>query len=242
MRTLLTREAVAQRFNLKSQLTANSSQRNINSVWQYHPGAIAKSTPTKMETTKRTAAETTPSNNHTSSPNHLSNSNDKSLLVKQQKDIDYVIKKVRYLEGKISELKGCLFFTQQVNSLSAAKIDCQEHYSRRPCFVISRMNEPDDDINENPTKCSITLKQFVCTNRRIVWVCLTILKFTETLARESETNKYIMSLDVMKNIDKTYPIDKIDEKGLQRKIVKSTSDSFKEKVFKKHKKNKKLST
>ena len=138
MRTLLTREAVAQRFNLKSQLTANSSQRNINSVWQYHPGAIAKSTPTKMETTKRTAAETTPSNNHTSSPNHLSNSNDKSLLVKQQKDIDYVIKKVRYLEGKISELKGCLFFTQQVNSLSAAKIDCQEHYSRRPCFVISR--------------------------------------------------------------------------------------------------------
>ena len=80
----------------------------------------AKSTPTKMKTTERTATETTPSNNRTYSPNRLSNSNNKSLLVKQQKDIDYLVKKVKYFEGKISELEGCLFVTQRFNSLLEA--------------------------------------------------------------------------------------------------------------------------
>ena len=59
-------------------------------------------------------------------------------------------------------------------------------------------------------------------------------KVAETLARESNINKYI----IIKNIDKTHHIGKTDEKGLQRRIAKFTSDSFKEKVFKKHKKNK----
>ena len=89
----------------------------------------AKSTPTKMETTKRTTIETTPSNNHSSSRNHFSNSSDKSLLEIQQKGI------VRYLEGKISELEGCLLVTQRGNSLLEAKIDCQEQYSRQPWLV-----------------------------------------------------------------------------------------------------------
>ena len=55
----------------------------------------AKSTPIKIETTKRTASNTTPSNNHTSSPKQFSNSSNKSLLEKQQKDIDYLMKKGR---------------------------------------------------------------------------------------------------------------------------------------------------
>ena len=57
----------------------------------------------------------------------------------------------------------------------------------------------------------------------------------ETLARESDIHKDI----VIRNINKTHPIGKIDDKSLQCRIVKFTSDSFKEKVFKKHKKNKK---
>ena len=57
----------------------------------------------------------------------------------------------------------------------------------------------------------------------------------KTLARESDIHKDI----VIRNIDKTHPIGKIDDKGFQRRIVKFASDSFKEKVFKKHKKNKK---
>ena len=66
----------------------------------------SKLTPTKMNI-KRTTTETTPSNNHIS-PNQLSNSSEKNLFDKQQKDIDYLVKKIRYLEGKISELEGCL--------------------------------------------------------------------------------------------------------------------------------------
>ena len=60
-------------------------------------------------------------------------------------------------------------------------------------------------------------------------------KVAEALAKESDINKDI----VIKNIEKTHPIGKIDKKGLRRRIVKFTSDCFKEKVFKKHKKNKK---
>ena len=56
----------------------------------------------------------------------------------------------------------------------------------------------------------------------------------ETLAGESDINKDIS----IKNIDKTHPIGKIGKKDLQCRIIKFTSYSFKEKVFKKQKKNK----
>ena len=65
------------------------------------------------------------------------------------------------------------------------------------------MNEPGDDRND-------------------------LDKVAETLARESNISK-----DIIKNVNKTYPISKTDEKGLQHRIVKFTSDSFKGKVFKK---------
>ena len=162
----------------------------------------------KWLTTKITTTETTPSNNHSSSPNHLGNSSDKSHLEKQQKDTDYLIKNVRYLEGKISEL-GCLFVTQWVNSLLEAKVDRQKQYSRRPCLVISGMNKSGDDQNN-------------------------LDEVAETLARESDINKHI----AIKNIDKTHSIGKIGKKDLQCRIIKFTSYSFKEKVFKKQKKNK----
>ena len=89
-----------------------------------------------------------------------------------------------------------------------AKIDCQEQYSRRPCLVINGINEPADDEND-------------------------LDNVAETLARESDISKDI----IIKNIDKTHLIGKTDEKGLQRRTVKFTSNSFKEKVFKKHQKN-----
>ena len=84
----------------------------------------------------------------------------------QQKGTDYLKKKVRYLEGKISEL-GCLFVTQPVNSLLEAAIDYQEKYSRPPYVVIIKMNEPGDDENN-------------------------LDKVAETLARESSIQKDIV--------------------------------------------------
>ena len=62
-------------------------------------------------------------------------------------------------------------------------------------------------------------------------------KVAKTLARESHTSKDI----IIKNIDKTHLISKTGEKGLQRRIVKFTLNSFKEKVFQKYKKNKEKS-
>ena len=108
----------------------------------------AKSTPTKTETTKRTTTETTLSNNNHTSPYQLSINSKKKLFEKQQEDIDYLVKKVRCLDGKISEL-GCFFVTQQVNSLLEEKIDCQEQYSWLLWLAISRMKEPGDKKNNS---------------------------------------------------------------------------------------------
>ena len=79
-----------------------------------------------------------------------------------------------------------------------AKTDCQEQYSRQACLVISRMKEPGNDESD-------------------------LANLTKTPARESNLNKDI----VIKNIDKTHPISKIDEKDLQYRIVKFTSTRFK---------------
>ena len=54
-------------------------------------------------------------------------------------------------------------------------------------------------------------------------------KVAEPQARESDTSKDI----IIKNIDKTHPISKTGEKGLQRRIVKFTLNSFKEKSISK---------
>ena len=44
---------------------------------------------------------------------------------------------------------------------------------------------------------------------------------------------------VIRNIDKTHPIGQADENGKQKRIVKFTSDSFKEAVYRKHKEKQK---
>ena len=113
------------------------------------------------------------------------------------------------MEGKIYELESCLFATQQINSLLEKKTDSQERYSKWPYLVISRMNKPGDEKND-------------------------LHKVAETLAKENDITKDI----IIKNIDKTHPIGRTYKKGLQRRIVKFTSNSFEEKPFKKHKKNK----
>ena len=96
--------------------------------------------------------------------------------------IDCLLKKVRYLEGEISELEGCLFVIQREwQFFAGSEIDYQEQYSRRPCLVISRMNEPGDEEND-------------------------LDKVAEPLAREGDTSKDI----IIKNIDKTHPISKTD--------------------------------
>ena len=132
-------------------------------------------------------------------------------MEEHQKSINYLRKKVELLEGRISELESQIHVTQTVHSLLQTKIDNQEQYSGRPCLVINGLEEPGDEDE--------------------------IQKISATI--EEETG--ISWGTVIKNLDKTDPIGQVDDAGKQNRIVKFTSDSFKETVYKNQKaKQKKL--
>ena len=128
------------------------------------------------------------------------------ILEEQQRAIAYLKRKVELLEGKIFQLEGQVHISQTVNTLLEAKIDDQEQYSRRPCLVISGLALPGEEDE----------LQKVAT------------------ATEDETG--ITGNTVIRNIDKAHPIGQADENGKQKRIVKFTSDSFTESVYRKHKK------
>ena len=82
---------------------------------------------------------------------------------------------------------------------------------RRPCLVINGLEEPGDEDE--------------------------IQKIAATI--EEETG--ISWNTVIKNLDKIHPIGQVDDAGKQKRIVKFTSDSFRETVYKNQKeKQKKL--
>ena len=111
------------------------------------------------------------------------------------------MKRISTLEGKFYELEGRLLITQTVNRHLESMIDSQAQYSRRPCLVINEMAEPGNESDDE----KIVLSR-----------------------RKEETG---MDEDVIQqNIHKSHPIDQ-SEDGKQRRIVKFTSDSFKDKVF-----------
>ena len=87
----------------------------------------------------------------------------------------------------------------------------QEQYSRRSCLVINGMAKPG---HEEGADNFDDVKQVI-----------------ETLEKECG-----ISQDFIKNnLDKTHPIGWPHEYGKQLRIVKFTTDSFKETVFRKHK-------
>ena len=98
---------------------------------------------------------------------------------------------------------GCFrLFLVLVSTFLQTKTDNQEQYSRRPCLVINELEEPGDE--DEIQKIAATIKEETCISRNTV----------------------------IKNLDKTYPIDQVDDAGKQKRIVKFTSDSFKETVYK----------
>ena len=119
--------------------------------------------------------------------------------------------KIHALEAKVYELEGRINITQTVNSHLQNMVDAQEQYSRRSCLVINGMAKPG---REEGADNSDDVKQVI-----------------ETLER-----KCGISQDIIKNnLDKTHPIGQPDEYGKQLRIVKFTTDSVKETVFRKHK-------
>ena len=133
------------------------------------------------------------------------------LIEDQQKVITSMQEKIHALEAKVYELEGRINITQTVSSHLQHMVDAQEQYSRRPCLVINGMAKPG---REEGADNSDDVKQVI-----------------ETLEKECG-----ISQDIIKNnLDKTHPIGRPDEYGKQLRIVKFTTDSFKETVSRKHK-------
>ena len=119
--------------------------------------------------------------------------------------------KIHALEAKVYELEGRINITQTVDSHLQNTVDALEQYSRRPCLVTNGMAKPG---REEGADNSDDVKQVI-----------------ETIERE-----WAIRQDIIKNnLDKTHPIGRPDEYGKQLRIVKFTTDSFKETVFRKHK-------
>ena len=134
---------------------------------------------------------------------------DKNLIEDQQKTIDKLMKRIITLEGKFHELERRLLITQTVNHHLESMIDSQVQYSHRPCLVINRMAEPGNESDDEKLIVS-------------------------RLKEETGIDEDI----IQQNINKIHPIGQ-PEDGKQCRIVKFTSNSFKEKVFMKHKNEKK---
>ena len=133
----------------------------------------------------------------------------KNLIEDQQKTIDKLMKRISTLEGKFHELEGRLLITRNVNRHLESMIDSQAQYSRRPCLVINGMAEPENESDDEK---------------------LILSRLKEETGIDEDV--------IQQNIDKIHPIGQ-PEDGKQRRIVKFTSDSFKERVFTKHKQRKK---
>ena len=119
--------------------------------------------------------------------------------------------KIHALETKVYELEGPINVTQTVNSYLENMVDAQEQYSRRSCLIMNGM--PKSEHVEGADN-SDDISQVI-----------------EVLERECG-----ISPDVIKdNLDKKHPIGHPDKYGKQLRIVKFTTDSFKETVFRKRK-------
>ena len=120
-----------------------------------------------------------------------------------------LIARINALEKRVEVLESQLVITQTVSNHLKHKIDDQEQYSRRPCLVVNGMQRPGDEVSHN-ADCEAVI---------------------EILSRESNLRKET----IRENIDKIHPLGSPDKNGKQLRIVKFTSDNFKESVFIKHK-------
>ena len=133
------------------------------------------------------------------------------LIEEQQKVITRMQEKIHALEAKVYRLEGQMNVTQTANSHLSNMVDAKEQYSRRPCLVVTGMAKPG---HKKGADNSDDLKQVM-----------------ETLER-----KFEISQDVIKNnLAKMHAIGRPDVYGKQLRIVKFTTDSFKETIFRKRK-------
>ena len=119
------------------------------------------------------------------------------------------MKRIIILDAKFHDLEGRLLITQTVNCHLESMIDLQAQYSRRSCLVTNGMAEPGNESDDEK---------------------LVLSRLKEETGIDEDV--------IQQNIDKIHPTGQ-PEDGKQHRIVKFTSNSFKERVFMKHKHEKK---
>ena len=113
------------------------------------------------------------------------------------------------LESRVEFLETQLLITQNVSKHLEKRLNGQEQYSRRPCLDVSGMMEPGKE-DDHDSDCE---------------------KIITTLSKETGIRKDF----IKENIDKIHLLGKPNEEGRQLRIVKFTSDSFKETIYRRHK-------
>ena len=142
----------------------------------------------------------------------LLNKNNASLeeqLKQQQLLIDKLTNRINALESHVQFLEGKVAIQETLNNLLEQKTDDLEAYSRRPCAILSGIQKPKEETQEN-------IKTSVLEN----------LQKTGLLKEEIE-----------RNIDKLHRVGRFDHKTqTQPIIVKFKTYSFKEKIYDQQKK------
>ena len=135
-----------------------------------------------------------------------------NVIEKQQKIIEELLDRLGRLEGTVSAMEGELAVVRNVNTILSQQLDEVDQYSRRSCMVVTGLRKPEkDETNHKDSK-------------RVISAIV-----SEAGLDEGE---------FMRHLDKVHPLGGT-KSGKQSRIIKFTTHSFKEKVFLKHKQNKK---
>ena len=141
-----------------------------------------------------------------------SDAKESNIIKKQQKIIEELLDSLGILKGTVSAMEEKLAVVRNVNTILSQQLDEADQYSQRSCMIVTGLRKPGKDKTKNED------------NKKVISVIA-----SEVGLEEGE---------FMKHVDKVDPVGGT-ENGKQSRIIKFTNHSFKEKVFLKHKQNKK---
>ena len=130
----------------------------------------------------------------------------------QQEIIEKLLQRVEALENRVQLLESSVTVTKTTSDNLKVMLDNQQQYSRRPCMVVTGMMSPGNEVSNTEDAESVL----------------------SVLSEESGIDKDI----IKQNVDKIHPIGEIVNDKQQR-IVKFTTDNFKEKIYLAQKERKK---
>ena len=130
----------------------------------------------------------------------------------QQETIEKLLQRVEVLENKVQMLESSMMVTKTTSDNLKIMLDNQQQYSRRPCMIVTGMSPPGNEVSNTEDAENVL----------------------SVLSTESGLDKNIIE----QNVDKIHPVGKIVNEKQQR-IVKFTSDSFKERIYLAQKQKKK---